>query len=118
MLPFAVKSLAGNVELGHIINWLFEAVLQAAVDKVTENESCKHSFKLLEVYLNYLRKDNGPLSAFWMSYINLLDVMFGLIRASGEGDWRLHLASIRGLILWCFAYDRLNYERYLPLYYE
>jgi len=92
-----------------VIKCLSEAVSQVVVDEVAENESYKHIFKLFEVYLNYLRKDNGPLSAFWMSYIDLLDIMLGLIWASREGDWRLHLASIRGLILWCFAYDRLNY---------
>ena len=29
----------------------------------------------------------------------------------------LHLASIRAMIPWCFAYDRINYARYLPYYY-
>jgi len=37
--------------------------------------------------------------------------------ASCERDWNLHLASVRAMIPWCFAYDRLNYARYLPYYY-
>ena len=37
-------------------------------------------------------------------------------RASREGDWDLHLSSIRNLIPWCFAYDKINYARYLSSY--
>ena len=29
----------------------------------------------------------------------------------------LNLASVRAMIPWCFAYDMLNYARYLPYYY-
>ena len=38
-------------------------------------------------------------------------------RCLREGDWDLHLHAIRLMIPWCFAYDRLNYARYLPAYY-
>ena len=47
----------------------------------------------------------------------MVEILLGLIRASREGDWMLHLASVRAMIPWCFAYDRLNYARYLPYYY-
>lgn len=53
-----------------------------------------------------------------MSYIDIVgDVLLGLIRASREGNWQLHLYAIRNMILWCFAYDKINYARYLPVYY-
>lgn len=43
------------------------------------------------------------------------DVILGLVRASREGN--LHLHAIRSMIPWCFAYDKLNYARYLPQYF-
>lgn len=53
-----------------------------------------------------------------MSYIQLVgDVLLGLIQASREGNWQLHLFAIRQMIPWCFAYDKMNYARYLPAYY-
>ena len=53
-----------------------------------------------------------------MSYIDIVgDVLLGLIRASREGNWQLHLYAIRDMIPWCFAYDKINYARYLPVYY-
>lgn len=69
-------------------------------------------------FLEHLRHTNGDLSAFWMSYIQLVgDVLLGLIQASREGNWQLHLFAIRQMIPWCFAYDKMNYARYLPAYY-
>ena len=67
-------------------------------------------------FLNYLRHDNGELSAFWMIYVDVIqDILLGLLRASREGDWDLHLHAIRLMIPWCFAYDRLNYQTHTCL---
>ena len=38
------------------------------------------------------------------------------LRATREGDWKLHLASLFQILPWFFAYDRVNYARYLPAY--
>ena len=38
------------------------------------------------------------------------------LRATREGDWKLHLASLCQILPWFFAYDRVNYARYLPAY--
>ncbi|XP_041948124.1 uncharacterized protein LOC121709114 [Alosa sapidissima] len=69
-------------------------------------------------FLEHLRHNNGELSGFWMSYIDMVeDVVLGLLRASREGDWELHLHAIRTMIPWCFAYDKMNYARYLSPYF-
>ena len=68
-------------------------------------------------YLDFLRTENGDLSTFWMSYVDMVEIVLGLVRASREGDLEHHLMSIRAMIPWCFAYDRLNYARYLPYYF-
>ena len=53
----------------------------------------------------------------WLSYVDMLDILLGLIRAAREGNWNLHIQSVRAIIPWLFAYDRVNYARYLPYYY-
>ena len=69
-------------------------------------------------FLHHLRCDNGELSAYWMSYIDLVEnLILGLLHGSREGNWNLHLIAIRSLIPWCFAYDKVNYARYLTVYY-
>ena len=52
-------------------------------------------------YLDFLRHDNGNLSAFWMSYVDILGaILVGLLRASREGNWHLHLSAISKIIPW------------------
>ena len=68
-------------------------------------------------YLEFLRSKSGNLSNFWMSYVDLVEILLSLIRSSREGNWQLHLSSIRALVPWCFAYDKQNYARYLSVYF-
>ena len=58
------------------------------------------------------------MAAFWVSYIDIAEILLDLVRASREGDWLLHLSAIQRQIPWCFAYDKQNYARYLPVYYN
>ena len=39
--------------------------------------------------------------------------LLNLLRAPREVDWERHLSAKRQMVLWCFAYDDLNYSRYL-----
>ena len=43
--------------------------------------------------------------------------MLGLLRASREGNWCLHLSAIQSMIAWCLSYDKINYARYLSAYF-
>ena len=95
---------------------LHDNVSQTLMKEVQENPSCIRICQLFQHYLDTLREGHG-LSAFWMSYIYMVEIMLGLLRASREGNWMLHLECIRQMIPWCFAYDKVNYARYLPFYY-
>lgn len=53
-----------------------------------------------------------------MSYVDMVEIVLNLVRASREGNWALHMASIRSIIPWTFAYDNLNYARSLTAYYS
>ena len=45
------------------------------------------------------------------------EIMLGLLLSTRYGDWLLHFPSIRAMIPWYFAYDEVNYARYLSYYY-
>ena len=82
------------------------------------SDSCQEVLNLFEVYTQHIRNgEGGDLAAFWMSYVDMVDIVLGLIRAARLGNWDLHLQSVRAMIPWLFAYDRVNYARYLPYYY-
>ena len=89
-------------------------VSQASLKQVLDNSSCTCTMKLFGVYIEFLRGGNGNLSTFWLSYMDMVEILLRLIRASRDGDWMLHLTSVRAMIPWCFD---LNYARYLAYYY-
>ena len=90
---------------------------QEQLEAVLENPSCVYILHLFKVYLDFLRHANGDLSSFWLSYVDMTEIVLGLVRASRKGNWLLYLAMIKEMIPWCFAYDRQNYARYLLVYY-
>jgi hypothetical protein len=96
---------------------LKEKITQKQLNEVMAHPSCARILVLFNRYLDFLRQENGDLSSFWMSYIDMVEVVLGLIRSSREGHWLLHLAMIREMIPWCFGYDKQNYARYLSVYY-
>lgn len=98
------------------ISTFHKKVSQASFTELMENASLNHILHLFQEYLDSLRNGH-PLAAFWMSYLDMVEILLGLLRAAREGDWMLHLASIHAMIPWCFAYDKLNYARFLPYYY-
>ena len=68
--------------------------------------------QLFDQCMGFLRQENGKLSQFWASYLDMVEVLLGLLRVSREGNWELHLSCIRKMVPWYFAYDNINYARY------
>ena len=101
----AMKELANNVSSDGLDTAMLDQSVCAVILRFKE-------------FLSHLRTSHGQLAAFWMSFIDLVDTLLGLIRASREGNWLLHLACIRSFIPWCFAYDKQNYARYTSVYYS
>ncbi|XP_068719543.1 uncharacterized protein [Montipora capricornis] len=100
------------------IGSLADNLQKSTLDHVFISQAFQVLFERSEEYMEHLRKTNGPLSAFWLSYIDMVELMLHMIRASREGNWMLHLACIRQMLPWCFAYDNTNYARYMSIYYS
>ena len=93
-------------------------------DDICETQFKKHMtstpsvdfVKMFDKYIEFLRHENGKLSKFWLSYLDMVEILLRLLRALREGNWELHVLAIRSMIPWCFAYDNVNYARYLSSY--
>ena len=104
-----------------IVNSFFSET-EELYDDISEGEFQKHMtrassvvfVRLFDKYMEFLRYNNGKLYEFWLSYLDMVEILPGLLRASGEGNWELHISSVRNMIPWCFAYNNLNYARYSP----
>ena len=88
-----------------------EDAFLAAVKSDEFNQIC-------ERYAEYVNQGNSACKTFalWSSYIEMVQQLLLFVRATRTTDWDLHLSAVRSMLPWFFARDRVNYARYLPLY--
>ena len=58
------------------------------------------------------------LAKFWLSFLDMIEVLFNLIYATRAGNWYLYEETIRSTLPWFFTYDRTNYSRYLTVHHQ
>ena len=68
-------------------------------------------------------KQNGCKSSqqfeYWNTFLDeIAPVLRDLTRSNREADWKLHISAVRRALPLCFTFDRVNYKRWLPIYYE
>ena len=89
--------------------------MQATFPGKKYDEICQSSEydELLNKYHKFIEDKNAENATFrnWSSFIEMFEVLLLYIRATREGNWDLHLACLRYLLIWFFAYDRPNYSR-------
>ena len=54
----------------------------------------------------------GPMAQFWNSFIEMTQILLDYIKSSRTSDWSLHLQASGQILVWFFAYDRVNYSRH------
>ena len=86
---------------------------QEDFERVMNNHEFREFGDQFHVYVQGMREKGSLLARFWLSYLELCELMLNLIYASRTGSWELYLSCIEEVIPWAFAYDRQNYARYL-----
>ena len=61
-------------------------------------------------------KIENPTFNCWSWDIDIVRGLLLFLITTREGDWKLHLASLRQICPWFFAPGGVNYARYLPAY--
>ena len=56
---------------------LYADLCQSRLSEVIQNESCARIFMLYNTYFEKLRKQSGQIASFWMSYIDIVDILLG-----------------------------------------
>lgn len=49
-------------------------------------------------------------------YLKSVQILLGLVRAERCGEWQQYLDCLIGMLPFFYAYDRVNYSRWLPVY--
>ena len=92
--------------------------LQESFDSKTDFADVLSSEYMNELSLKYdlfitHESENRPTFALWSSYLSMVGSLLSFLRATCTSDWLLHLDAVRLMIPWFFAYDRVNYARYV-----
>ena len=105
-----------------------EKTLLESIHHLLQDESATEEFlnistsnNVTEVKMLYdifvkKRSEENPLFSFWSKYIEMVQLLLLYIRATRTTDWYLHLSSLKSMIPWFFATDRVNYSRYASCY--
>ena len=76
-------------------------------------------FEKLEASVSQFAKFEGqkkPTFGLWLTYIEMVQLLLMFIRATRENNWDLHLSTVRSMLPWFFATDRVHYARYGTVY--
>ena len=104
--PKTVKALYDSIGTETIENY---------TDVVSSKEMQEYSNKL--VSFKECLAGKGDLPKFWLTFLEMCELLFNLIFATRSGHWSLYLVSLRQALPWFFAYYRPNYSRYLTAHY-
>ena len=85
---------------------LQKCLTEEQLEQLLKIKSCTRIVQLFNEYQNVLVKDNVELTRFWMSYIDMVEILINQIRALKRGYCMLILAMIKAVIQWMFPYDR------------
>ena len=86
-----------------------------------EWENCLGTVSALSVPLAEFVKKGNEVSLkfmFWTRFLDIVAVLRDLTSYFREGVWKFHFSAVRRAIPLFFAFDRVNYKRWVPLYYE
>lgn len=77
-----------------------------------------HLHSVLDKYENFISKSRAvnPTFDLWSSYLDMIATLLQFVRATRQGLWELHTSVLQSMLPWYFAYDHVNYARYLPVY--
>lgn len=106
-------------EEGSIVESVFAAMAKIELSHTwLEGLSIPEAEVVFTKYDMFVQNERAksPVFDFWSSYIDMVQTLLLSLRATREGNWLLHLSSCKEMAVWFHAYDRINYERYLPAY--
>ena len=124
------KKVEKSEEWLHITNKYFvmERALESEeykilCDKLTQESfiTCVRSwstlFELLDEFDEFCQDyERSPLTAFWNSYLEMMQVLMNYMKSVKLGDWHLYINSVVNMLPWFHACDNQSYARHFTYY--
>ena len=64
------------------------------------------------------RSEASETFRYWNNFIDMVHLLRDIVRADREGDWNLHLSSVKDTLPLFKIFDRTNYLRWCSMYVE
>ena len=93
---------------------LAKDVSKIKFDRLCESEEFKTFYHIFLDYVEHIKTKGGQLAQFWLSFIEMVEILHNTIYATRVGNWFLLLECYRDMMRYTFTYDHLNYAKYLP----
>ena len=65
-----------------------------------------------------IRNVNSPLVNFWLSYMEMVEILFLYYHSMRTQNWKEYLTFLGMMLPWMSAYDSIHYYKYLSLYWS
>jgi hypothetical protein len=82
---------------------------------MTSKEMQTYSTELLD-YKDKIQQKSS-LARFCISFLDMVEILLNLVYSTRARNWYLYVETIRSTQPWFFAYDRVNYSRYLTAHF-
>ena len=86
------------------------------IEQILERDVFQQWENRFQEHIAGLKQNSSDLAKFWLTYLELCELLLDLIKATRTGNSELYLACIEAVIPWTFSYDPQNYARHLVPY--
>ena len=94
------------------VNILCDDLNSESILELAESETFRrYRYRLIDK-MDTLR-ESGELVQFWISFMDIATILLNTIYATRAGHRKLLVESLRDMLPYTFAYDRIHYTRYL-----
>ena len=98
------------------INELRQSLNQEKFEEIRDSDELRKYKNMLMDFRIKIESNGGDLCKFWLSFLDMVNVLLFTLYATRSGNWDLLLECVREITIYAFAYDNYNYARYLPAF--
>ena len=105
-----------NQFIGEAKSKIEEAFPELSAENFSAFQDSQEFWTFCQLFLYFkqkLQKNGSDLEKFSLSFIEMVEHLVNVLYATRTGKWHLYLESLRNILPYTFAYDHLNYAKYM-----
>ena len=112
LVQYRVENITNNYkDFDHNLKELFNSLSNSPSSENLSNVTQHEQFQYL--FQNILKEETGSESKMTIRFLKDVSSLLALVSAVREKNFERHLQAEREMIKYCFAFDHVNYARYI-----